>query len=181
MKRRRQEAKPTCEEVHDGGGQGQGDRGWNDDWDGTGELERGGTGELGWDGRLALSDVGEQAHVEALGGRRKAQGGGRKAVQVGRMVVRAGRSSPQDGTLWAPGCTELVQDAGGGRWLVLDGKEWVLDDKGLVLDGNWGLARCILGGRSAARPRTQLWPGNRRCQLCRSRSAGIDTMAGCCL
>ena len=181
MKRRRQEAKPTCEEVHDGGGQGQGDRGWNDDWDGTGELERGGTGELGWDGRLALSDVGEQAHVEGLGGRRKAQGGGRKAVQVGKTLVRAGRSWPQDGTLWAPGCTELVQDAGGGRWLVLDGKEWVLDDKGLVLDGNWGLARCILGGRSAARPRTQLWPGNHRRQLCRSRSAGIDTMAGCCL
>ena len=126
--------------------------------------------------------------MEALGGRKRVQGGGRTEVRVGRTVVRAGRSGlrvgrslPQDGSLWALGGREVVLDAGGGRWLVLDGKEWVLDDKGLVLDGNWGLARCILGGRSAARPRTQLWPGNRRCQLCRSRSAGIDTMAGCCL
>ena len=112
--------------------------------------------------------------MEALGGRRKAQGGGRKAVQVGRMVVRAGRSSPQDGTLWALSGTELVQDAGGGRWLVLDGKEWVLDDKGLVLDGKPGLAHCILGGRSAVRLRTRLWRGNHRRQLGRSRSGDVD-------
>ena len=122
--------------------------------------------------------------MEARGGRKKVQGGGRTEVRVGRMVVRAGgrsgvrvgRISPQDGSLWAPGGREVVQDAGGGRRLVLDGKEWVLDDRGLVLDGKQGLAHCILGGRSAARPRTQLWPGNRRRLLCRSRSAEIDMM-----
>ena len=70
----------------------------------------------------------------------------------------------------------MVQDAGGGRWLVLDGKEGVLDDRGLVQEGKQELVHCILGGRSAARPRTQLWPGNRRRLLCRSRSAGIDMM-----
>ena len=99
MKQRRQKAKPTCEEVHDGGGQGQGDRGWNDDWDGTGELGRGGTGELGWDGRLALLDFGEQALVEALGGRRKVQGGGRTEVQVGKTVVQGGRSGARVGRI----------------------------------------------------------------------------------
>ena len=67
----------------------------------------------------------------------------------------------------------MVQD---GRWLVLDGKEWVLDDKGLVLDGKQGLAHCILGGRSAVRLHTRLWPGNHRRPLCRSRSGGIDMM-----
>lgn len=80
--------------------------------------------------------------MEALGGRRKVQGGGRTEVRVGRTVVRAGGRSgvrvgrilPQDGSLWAQGGREVAQDAGG-RWLVLDGKEWVLDDRGLVLDG----------------------------------------------
>ena len=76
MKRRRQEAKPTCEEVHDGGGQGPGDREWNGDLDyGTGELETGGTGEkvwsgiggLEWGGRLALLDARGEGHVEVLG------------------------------------------------------------------------------------------------------------------
>ena len=67
----------------------------------------------------------------------------------------------------------MVQD---GRWLVLDGKEWVLDDKRLVLDGKQGLAHCILGGRSAVRLHTRLWPGNHRRLLCRSRSGGIDMM-----
>ena len=123
--------------------------------------------------------------MEALGGRRKVQGGGRTEVQVsktvlvaraGRSGARVGRSLPQDGSLWAPGGREVVQDAGGGRWLVLDGKEWVPDDRGLVLDGKQGVAHCILGARSAARPRTQLWPGNRRRLLCRSRSARIDIM-----
>ena len=48
MKGRREKAKPTCEEVHGGGGQGPGDREWNGDWEcGTGQLEMGGTGELG--------------------------------------------------------------------------------------------------------------------------------------
>ena len=112
--------------------------------------------------------------MEALGGRRKVQGGGRTEVQVSRTVVRVGKTLLRDGTLLVPGGRERAQDAG--RWLVLDGKEWVLDDRGLVLDGKQGLAHCILGGRSAARPRTQLWPGNRRRLLCRSRSAEIDMM-----
>ena len=90
-------------------------------------------------------------------------------------MVRVDKTLLRDGTLLVPGDRERAQDAG--RWLVLDGKEWVLDDRGLVLDGKQGgLARCILGGRSAARLRTQLWPGNRRRLLCRSRSARIDIM-----
>ena len=90
-------------------------------------------------------------------------------------MVRVDKTLLRDGTLLVPGGRERAQDAG--RWLVLDGKEWVLDDRGLVLDGKQGgLARCILGGRSVARLRTQLWPGNHRRLLCRSRSARIDIM-----
>lgn len=84
-----------CEEVHDGGGQGPGDREWNDDSDGTGQLDLSGTGELGLGGRLALLD----AHVEALGGRRKVQGGGRTEVQVGKTVVQGGRSGARVGRI----------------------------------------------------------------------------------
>ena len=89
-------------------------------------------------------------------------------------MVRVGKTLPQDGTLLVPGGKKAVQD---GRWLVLDGKEWVLDDRELVRDGKQGgRAHCILGGRSAARLRTQLWPGNHRRLLCRSRSARMDIM-----
>ena len=149
--------------VHGGEGQGRGDKEWNGGSDGgNGALEKDGTGELGWAGRLALSDEGVQ--VEVQGGMRKVQGGGRTGARVGRNLLRDGILLAQCGRL-------VVLD---GRLVLLDGKRWVLDDKGLVLDGKPGLAHCILGGRSAVRLRTRLWRGNHRRQLGRSRSVDVD-------
>ena len=149
--------------VHGGEGQGRGDKEWNGGSDGgNGALEKDGTGELGWAGRLALSDEG--VRVEVQGGRRKVQGGGRTGARVGRNLL-------QDGILLAQCGRLVVLD---GRLVLLDGKRWVLDDKGLVLDGKPGLAHCILGGRSAVRLRTRLWRGNHRRQLGRSRSEDVD-------
>ena len=94
------------------------------------------------------------------------------------LAVRARRNWPQDGARWVRDGTLVVRDAR--RLLVLDGRQWVLDDMGLVLDGKWGLAHCILGGRSAARLRTQLWRGNHRRRRGTSRSGEVEMKQGCC-